>query len=41
VDGGKFGVDCDTHLAEAPEPNCYDCPEATWTACRAATDALG
>lgn len=40
VEGGTFGKDCDTHLAEAPEPNCYDCPEETWTACKAAQDAL-
>lgn len=36
VKGGVFGKDCDTHLEDAPKPNCYDCPEETWKACKAA-----
>lgn len=36
VKGGVFGVDCDTYTADAPEPNCYDCPEDTWKACKEA-----
>ena len=34
VKGGVFGKDCDSHKAEAPNPNCYDCPEETWKACK-------
>lgn len=40
VEGGVFGKDCDTHLGEAPEPNCYDCPEDTWKACKEAQSKL-
>lgn len=40
VDGGVFGKDCDSHVAEAPEPNCYDCPEETWKACKEAQQAM-
>lgn len=36
VKGGVFGKDCDTHTASEPEPNCYDCPEETWKACKEA-----
>jgi hypothetical protein len=36
VKGGVFGKDCNKHVAEAPEPNCYDCPEETYRECEAA-----
>jgi hypothetical protein len=40
VPGGVFGKDCDTHTDDAPAPNCYDCPEDTWKACKEAQVAM-
>jgi gp32 DNA binding protein like len=39
VPGGVFGKDCDTHVGELPENNCYDCAQETYTQCKAAQDA--